>query len=147
MKKRFLLLPTFHPLLFSCSSIVAAYIHFWHQEEKHGTKKKKKYLGSWNIRRRKTAFFVTDVVEWAHDSGWAFGMSKTKRAEKNQEKCENKAISWIKWLWLEGNCACYVYGLMWRLSYFLIILPHVSFNVKWIYTLSRRCCSSDCWRC
>lgn len=64
------------------------------------------------------------------------GVSKTKRAEKNQEKCENKAISWIKWLWLEGNCACYVYGLMWRLSYFLIILPHVSFNVKWIYTHS-----------
>ena len=56
-------------------------------------KMKKKYLGSWKIIRRKTAFFVTDVVEWAHDDGWACGMSETKRAEKNQEKCENKAIS------------------------------------------------------
>ena len=91
MKKRFLLLPTFHPLLFSCSSIVAAYIHFWHQEEKHEDEEEISRVVENN--KKKNGFFVTDVVEWAHDDGWACGMSETKRAEKNQEKCENKAIS------------------------------------------------------
>lgn len=62
------------------------------------------------IIRRKNGFFHNWCCcckgrrrWWWWDERVVVVWAKRKRAEKNQEKCENKAISWIKWDVTWGN--------------------------------------------